>query len=161
MLGVNSLPLDILKLGFWNINGCNSKVIGNKLITRDFRETIKSCNVIGLAETHVHSATLDKLSIPGYKRTHFMNREPHSKGCGSGGIALFCDESISNHFTPIPNSNKDVIWVKIDKNLCGEDVYLGTIYLSPSGKKENIIKIFQTLGDEIALFQRKGKGHWS
>ena len=59
-----------------------------------------------------------------------MNREPHSKGCGSGGIALFCEESISNHFTPIPNSNKDVIWVKIDKNLCVEDVYLGTIYFS-------------------------------
>ena len=56
MLGVNSHPLDILKLGFWNINGCNSKVIGNKLVTRDFRETIKSCNVIGLAETHIHSA---------------------------------------------------------------------------------------------------------
>ena len=36
-----------------------------------------------------------------------------------------------------------------------EDLYLVTVYLSPSGKKENIVKIFQNLSDEIVLFQKK------
>ena len=47
--------------------------------------------------------------------------------------------------------------MKIEKELCGEEVYLGTIYLSPTGNKENTVKKFQSLGEEITLFQRKGK----
>ena len=90
-MGVSLQPRNVLKLGFWNINGFNSKVIGNMLLTRDFLENIESCNIIGLAETHLHSSILDKLSIPGYTRTQYSNREPHSKGCGSGGTGLFCN----------------------------------------------------------------------
>ena len=118
-MGVHFQPRDVLKLGFWNINGFNSKVIGYKLLTRDFFENIESYNLIGLDETHIRSSILDKLSIPGYTMTQYSNREPHSKGCGSGGIVLFCKQCISKYVTPIPNSNKDVIWVRIDKDLCG------------------------------------------
>ena len=42
-------PLGVIKLGFWNINGYNRKVIGNKLINRDFMEKVENCNIIGLA----------------------------------------------------------------------------------------------------------------
>ena len=58
---------------------------------------------------------------------------------------------------PITNSNEDVIWVKVGKELCGVDIYLGTIYFSPIGNKENISQKFQTLSDEILQFQEKGK----
>ena len=36
MSGIDLRPFDVLKLGFWNINGLNSKVIGNKLTNQDF-----------------------------------------------------------------------------------------------------------------------------
>ena len=49
------------------------------------------------------------------------------------------------------------MWVKIGKELCGVDIYLGTIYLSPTGNKENIFKKIQTLRNEILQFQEKGK----
>ena len=157
MSGIDLRPLDVLKLGFWNINGLNSKVIGNKLTNQDFSLKMESCNIIGLAETHSHSLTLEKLSIPGFARKHYAIRDSHYKGCGSGGIALFCRHDISKYITVVLNCNKDVIWVKIAKELCGEDVYLGTIYLSPIGKKDYIVKKFQSLSDEITQFQCKGK----
>ena len=60
----NSQPYDRLKHGFWNINGFKSKVIGNKLKYKNFLQKVENCDIVGLAETHVHKLTLDKLSIP-------------------------------------------------------------------------------------------------
>ena len=81
---------DVLKYGFWNIEGHNSKVIGNKLIHKDFLEHVGNRDIVGVTETHIHNLTLDGLSIPGFTRIHYSNREPNSKGKGSGGIALSC-----------------------------------------------------------------------
>ena len=154
-MGNSHLP-DVLKYGFWNIEGQNSKVIGNKLIHNDFLQNIGKCDIVGIVETHIHNLTLDSLSIPGFTRIHFSNREPNSKGKGSGGIALFCKHRIVKYVTPVKKGNQDFIWVKIGKELCGVDVYLGTVYYSPIGKKENISNKFQTLSDEILFFQGKG-----
>ena len=84
-----SQSYDRLKHGFWNINGYKSKVIGNKLKCKFFLRKIENCDVVGLAETHVHKLTLDKLSIPGFTRVHYISRDATSKGKGSGGLALF------------------------------------------------------------------------
>ena len=97
-------------------------------------------DIIGLAEKHIPNLTLQKLSIPGFTRIHYSIRNANSKGKGSGGIALFCKPHIAKHVSPVTTNNKDVIWVKLDKELCGVDTYLGTIYFSPTGNKENIVK---------------------
>ena len=47
--------------------------------------------------------------------------------------------------------------MKVGKELCGVDIYLGTIYFSPTGNKENMSQKFQTLSDEILQFQEKGE----
>ena len=47
--------------------------------------------------------------------------------------------------------------MKIDKSLCGKDVFLGSVYFSPSGTKEHISKQFRDLSEEIAKFQQKGE----
>ena len=121
MCGILNNPNDVIKFSFWNLNGYKSKTIGNKLISQDFLEAIAECDVIGLAETHIHSRILDELAIPGFSRIDYKIREPHSKGkCGSGGIALFSKEHLSTFLAPIQNDNKDVIWVKINKELLGE-----------------------------------------
>ena len=141
-------PSDVLKYAFWNINGYKSKVIGNKFVSRDFLKVIDGCDVIGLAETHIHFQILDDLVIPGFIRIHYKNRKPRSNGkCGSGGIALFSKENISKFLVPIQNDNEDVIWVKIKRELLGEekDIYLGTTYISPTGNKETIAKNFEKI----------------
>ena len=109
----------------------------------------------------MHKLTLDKLSIPGFTRVHYIGRDATSNGKGSGGLALFCKLSLSKYVTPVTRSCCDVIWVKISKELCGVDTFLGTIYVSPSGNKANISKKFQTMGEDIIHFQRKGENHFA
>ena len=55
-------PTDVLKFAFWNINGYKSKILGNKLVLRDFLQEIGNNDIVGLAETHIHPKTLDDLA---------------------------------------------------------------------------------------------------
>ena len=158
--GIANDPIDVLKYGFWNIQGYKSKIMGNKFVSRDFLREIETCDIIGLAETHIHSRILDDLAIPGFSRINYNIREPHPKGkCGSGGIALFSKEPILKFLVPIQNANEDVSWVMIKKELLGRkrDIYLATVYISPKGNKETISKIFEKLGQEIETFRGKGE----
>ena len=75
-----------LKYCFWNIRGYKSTIIGNKLIHRDFLENIENCDIVGLAETHIHDDILSKLSIPGFTRINNIMRTANSKG---KGVAIF------------------------------------------------------------------------
>ena len=157
MVSNSNIPSSVLKYSFWNIRGYTSKIIGNKLIHNDFIEKIKDCDVVGLAETHIHEEILNKLSIPGFIRIHYLIRKANSKSKGSGGVAVFCKPHISKYVTPVKNNNQDAAWVKIDKSLCGRDTYLGTLYFSPTGTKEHISKQFSDLASDIAKFQQKGE----
>ena len=47
--------------------------------------------------------------------------------------------------------------MKIGKELCGVDTYLGTIYYSPTGNKESVKRAFELLSGEILSFQKKGR----
>ena len=85
----NSSPYDVIKIGFWNIEGYKTKVIGNKLIHKDFIQKVGNRDIIGLAETHIHNLTLEYLSIPGFTRIHYSIREANSKGMGSGALHFF------------------------------------------------------------------------
>ena len=87
------------KCAFWNIRGYNSRVIGKKLKSEDFLKSMEGYDVIGLAETHIHSGVIDDLAIPGYILIDYINRECNRKSnTAPGGIALFCKESISKQF---------------------------------------------------------------
>ena len=44
-----------LKFAFWNIRGFRSRIIGNKFISNDFLREIDGYDIVGLAETHIHS----------------------------------------------------------------------------------------------------------
>ena len=148
-----------LKYAFWNIRGYNSRVIGKKLSSRDFLKEIEGYDVIGLAETHIHSSILEDLSIPGYILLDYINRERNPKSnTAPGGIAFFCKENISKQFISIKRENPDVLWVKIKKDFVGlnKDIYIGTVYLSPSGNKESILEKYHSLTEDISYFQGKG-----
>ena len=156
----NSTSDGVIKHCFWNIQGYKSKIIGNKLLNKDFLDEVKNSDFVGLAETHSHDEVLSDLDIPGYVRKHFKNRKAHSNGkCGSGGIAIFCKPDLSKHVNIAHNEHDDVIWIKIGRAVYGgaEDTYLGTCYISPSGNKETTAKKFEKLSEEIAKFHSKGR----
>ena len=91
----NSPPHGVVKIGFWNIEGYKSQIIGNKLIHQDLLDKVLNRDIIGLSETHIHQATLGNLAIPGFVRIHYHIRKANLRGKGSGGLALFCKPHLS------------------------------------------------------------------
>ena len=41
-----------LRLGFWNLNGYNSRTLGNKLKTKEFLNIINKHDIFAVVETH-------------------------------------------------------------------------------------------------------------
>ena len=147
-----------LKFCTWNIHGYKSRQIGNKLQHDDFLEIQKDVDFIGLTETHIYDEILDKLCIPGFRLIAYKNRNKNLKSnIASGGIAVFVREKLVKLFSPIKNDNKDIVWVKIKKEISGEksDIFIGTCYFSPSRSKGTDCKIAKLMKD-ISLFQSKG-----
>ena len=115
--------------------------------------------MIGLAETHIHSAVLDDLAIPGYILLHYSNKERNLKSkTAPAGIAIFCKENMKNNIIPIKHQNEDAIWVKIGKDFTGltKDIYLGTVYHNPSGNKKEISEKYHALNGDVSFFLSKG-----
>ena len=151
---------NVIRHCFWNIQGYKSQILGNKLLSSELLQEIEGCDILGLAETHIHDQVLSELDIPGYIRKHYRNRKSHSNGnCGSGGLAIFCKTEISKSINVAANVHDDVIWIKINKDLYGggDDTYLATCYIPPNGNKEMNAKKFEKIAKEISKFQSKGR----
>ena len=61
----------------------------------------------------------------------------------------------------VPNINSDSIWVKIKKEATGEsqDLYLGTVYLSPATKaikNDSLEDVLEEVSKEKVLYCYKG-----
>ena len=149
-----------LKISAWNINGYKSVNLGNKLQDIDFLREIKEDDIVGLSETHINDGVLDKLCIPGFKRISFRNRPLKKKSKKSyGGIAVFAKESISNMVISQKNNCQNSLWVKLKKEKTGEreDIFLGTIYMSPPKHKNKDVEDFNEIFEEIMYFKNKGR----
>ena len=145
-----------LKVCSWNIHGYKSRQIGIKLIGQEFLNIMEDVDLLGLTETHIHEETLEDLNIPGFIRMGFKNNEKNIKsGTAPGGIAVFVKEHIEQFFSVIKTENQDCIWLKLKKDLSGEenDIYIGTYYISPSKGKDYLDKN-QNLSEDIMYFQR-------
>ena len=68
-----------LRFCAWNVQGYNSRQIGNKFEDKEFLECFKEMDFVGITETHVHTEVLDKLNIPGFTRLHFINESKNAK----------------------------------------------------------------------------------
>ena len=83
----------------WNIQGYESKIIGKNLLSQDFLNEIHDCDIIGVAETHIHTQVLAVLVLPGYDTKHYKNRKTHSNGkCGLGGMAIFLQRHSKGYY---------------------------------------------------------------
>ena len=147
-----------VKISAWNINGYKSRIVGNKLNDSSFLEEIKNDNIVTLVETH-NTNIDDNLSIPGFRRVKVKNRDLTNKSNkGSGGLACFAKEGIFGSIVPINNDNKNTIWIKIKKDILDkkQDVYVGTVYLTPHKNNDESSKKNLDLFEEIIYFQNKG-----
>ena len=104
-----------LKFIIWNIHGLNSKTLGNKLEDNDFLAEVKTHDIICITETHENDTS--DLSILGFQKVVSIKRQK-VKNKSSGGIAVFVKHHLAKSITAV-NSNEDIVWVKIKKNLLG------------------------------------------
>ena len=119
-----------LSIGYWNINGYNSKFLGCKLDDPEFLEIIGSCDIIGLGE--IQSEKI--IDIEGYVRIDQKIRDKTTKGPKiSGGLGVFVKEHLSHLVELAPNECDDSIWILLKPLLTkkAENIYLGTYYISP------------------------------
>ena len=124
-----------LRSGFWNLNGYNSRTLGNKLKTKEFLNSINKHDIFALVETH---ATYDsELAVNNFK--HFVKCRNKPGKRTFGGLSLYINQKLANGVSYIPTENKNTIWCKLDRNYFGfkNDIYLGTVYLSPPNYERN------------------------
>ena len=154
----NNNALNNLNMSYWNIHGYKSKIIGNKLLDPDFLSEMRNSDIIGLSETHTCDDTVDHLNIPGFIQLKYKNRKKGANNVTPGGISVFARQNLSEFLQPVETQNEDIIWIKIKKEKLNlpNDIYLGSLYISPhKGKQTESVKI-KTLGEDIISFQRKG-----
>ena len=148
-----------LKFCSWNIQGYNSRLVGNKFEDKEFLKQFEDIDFIGITETHMHVEVLDKMNIPGFHRLHVKNQPKNKKSNkASKGIAVFVKENIKSLFSLVMMDNEDAIWVKMKREVSGEtrDVFIGTCYLNPSKSKKTDQKISK-LADDVITLQDKGE----
>ena len=128
-----------LRIGFWNLNGFNSSILGNRLKTDDFLSIINKHDIFAFVETHATYETVMNIS----KFKHFINCRNQSGNRSSGGLSVYINQKLAKGVTYILSENKNIIWCKLDKTyfnfqtLFQKDIYIGTVYLSPPNYERN------------------------
>ena len=169
-----------IQISAWNINGYKSRIVNNKLTDSSFLKEIENDDIVSLVETH-NSSIDDQLSILYFSfissetfsiwsltsfavfvsmsftlRVKVKNRPSNNKKA-SGGLAYFAKENIFKSIVPINNDNKDVLWIKLKKDIFDKkrDIYIGTVYLTPYKNSNDSSKKKFDLFEEILSFQKK------
>ena len=149
---------DSIKVVSWNINNFNSRLLGNKLETNEVKSFLNQYDIVCLVETHAKKG--DELTLPGFKKPFRIDR-PITNKKAYGGIAVFVKEKLwkSSNICPIKTKNENALWVKISGKSKGcNDIYLGTVYLSPENKKnkDKLKDCISILREDIELFSKRG-----
>ena len=124
-----------MRIGFWNLNGFNSNILGNKKKTNDFLSIINKHDIFALVETHATYET--EMNISKFK--YFIKCRNQSGNRSSGGLSVYINQKLAKGVTYTPSENKNIIWCKLDKTyfIFQKDIYLGTVYISPPNYERN------------------------
>ena len=76
-----------LRIGFWNLNGFNSSILGNKLKTNDFLSIINKHDIFALVETHATYET--GMNISKFKHFTKCTEESIGKPIFRGAIRIY------------------------------------------------------------------------
>ena len=72
---------------------------------------------------------------------------------------MHINQTLANGVSYIPTENKNTIWCKLDRNYFGfkNDIYLGTVYLSPPNyERNNNDDLISEIEAEMLSFSQKG-----
>ena len=144
-----------LRIGCWNINGFNSKSLGNKFQQSEVLGIINKHDIFGIVETHADSNS--DLQIHDFR--HYVKHRENSKGKrNSGGIAIYIRKTIIGGTSFVISRNKNILWIKLDKSFfdLDKDLYLGTVYISPNTSQVIDQELLDDIESEIVNFTLKG-----
>ncbi len=144
-----------LTIGYWNINGYKSKILGQKIRDKEFLETIGKCDIIGIGEVQSER----EIDIDGYVCKKQKIRAKTTKGPKiSGGIGVFIKKHLSHLVELVANDNDDSIWILLKPELTkySQNIYLGTYYVSPYNQKKGQDQFFKTVNEEVYKFMNNG-----
>ena len=136
----------------WNINGIQSRIIGDKTNCIDFLDIINNHDFIVLTETWKPSIP----NIEGYSCISLKELSKTNKRF-SGGISLLFKECYKNMVEFVKSSN-NFLWCKISKRLLHlqNDLFVCGVYIPPEGSKYFNDDTFDNLETDIEYFSSKG-----
>ena len=124
----------------------------NKLLYNELIEMFQNNDFIFFTETW--SNDLCDLSVDGFSIYQLTrtNRKSRAKR-DSGGIALYIKNDINQYCKLLEKDRDDIIWLKIDRSLCGlsHDLYLCLCYIIPTGSSREAVTEVTVL-DRISDF---------
>ena len=150
-----------IKIGFWNINGLAEEKMDNP----DFKNIITQYDIICLTETwdkEKNEPNLNiKMQFPGYSSIKRNRKNKHKKARrNSGGILIIYKNALENYIKVVNKKDQNILWIKIDKYVTGEDITLATVYISPINStiynNETMTEdTFTTLRKQIATYMNE------
>ena len=144
-----------INIGYWNIKGYKSTVLGEKMKDREFLDTVGKSDIIGIGEIQSQK----EIDIEGYISKKQKFRDKTTKGPKlSGGVGVFVKKHISHLVELMPNDNDDSIWILLKPELTkySQNIYLGTYYVSPASSKHKCEDFTKAINEEIYKFMQKG-----
>ena len=98
-----------------------------------------------------------ELNIRNFK--HIIKYRDKSGKRAFGGLSVYVNQKLSEGVSYVPTKNKNAIWCKLDKTYFNfqKDIYLGTVYLSPSNfERSNSVDLIGELEVEMLHFSQRG-----
>ena len=131
------------KVNCLSLNVCGLKA---KLLSKDFENFIKDYDVIALTETKLDQ--LDDLSnyFDGY---NFMHKNRKFAKHASGGVALLVKRSIYKYFKSVHSENDWSLWFHIDKELFGQEILIGVVYIPPESSRYSSVEMFEEIESHV------------
>ena len=104
----------------WNINGLSKWKQNHKELT----DIMKSSDIVLLVETWMTNMECEFIKQTYCNEVHtiYSCRKMNKKAKrNSGGILIFIKKDIDSFITVVQHSDKDIIWLKLDKQLTNYD----------------------------------------
>ena len=131
-----SIYYNVINVAVWNIHGIFSyvnKVKICKLGDPEFKDYIKSLDILCLQETHVGPSETQSLTVEGFRIIPF-HRKKSENNRFFGGSMLLIRKELMRGIKIIDSYGGDVIWLKLKKEFFGleKDLLFCFAYVPPS-----------------------------
>lgn len=146
-----------LNLCVWNVDGIKTKDF-DKFNDSSLLKQISLYDIVGLVETHNNKSFSSPLC--NYKIYHnFRNQNEKSRRL-FGGISVMVRRSISAGVAPLPITNSNFMWFRLDKNYfsLNRDLYICFLHIPPENSTYSIKEgdQFECLINDITNMYDKG-----